>query len=471
LNRLQSLLASEEIQKSKTLQFSYYALMIGFVLGFQELFFTNSGVNSNEDLYSSYLCPEYFQSCSKLFFLPSTFQSWGYSGFYTLVFSMLLASLVFAFQNKWTWAQAILIPPFLIKIFFSFFLTANVSVPFETDHLLPVFFFLFFKNKLSNLKFTVVFLYLIAGLVKLHAAWIGGTYFSSTHLGLPLLSDSLIPIATNAVIVLELILIWFLLWKDHRFGRWVFYSLVFFHLYSIFLVTVRYPLQILPLFMILFHPDEQKRSHTKLSAPLLVLAFVLLANLFPFFVPGDHKLTFEGKALAMDMFDSNRQTLSKAKIVHQDGSIQEITVASDSAVKRISPYSIFFQLKKKCVSDTTIDHIEWNMITSLNGSPFYQLVDQPNACQLDWQPFAHNDWIRLDQQIVGYPEKNFYFSPKGLSAVPTVHEKPRFSPDSWALFSANYQNLLVGFYVSICLLMGIWTFRRQKASSPDSQAR
>ena len=241
----------EEIEKSQTLQMVFYALMIGFFYSIQDLFFRDVGLSGFTG--ASSLCPDYFQSCHRLYVFPSRFESWSYPLFCTLLYSMIGGAIVSAVCKKWTRAHFLILFPFFIKFFANTFLTSSISVPFETDHLFPCFIFLFARKKEDNLRLIMIFLYILSGIVKLHPAWIAGTYFSSQVMGLPLFPDSLIPVITNFVILFELVLVWLLFSKKQINKKVVFYFFILFHIYSAIYVGFRYPLLILPLFLILFN--------------------------------------------------------------------------------------------------------------------------------------------------------------------------------------------------------------------------
>lgn len=446
-----------EIENSKTLQYFFYALLIGFFYGFQELYFRNVGIVSRPGFNQDFVCPEYFQSCSSLFIFPSRFESWAYSIFHTIQFALLLGAAYFAFHKDWVKAHFLIIFPFFTKLFFNIFLSGQSSIPFEMDHLLPCLFWLFGQKKEQNLKFLIILLYVFSGLVKLDGGWIAGTYFSSTILGLPFVSDGLISLMTNFVIFMELFLVWFLFSNHFKIRSSIFWILFSFHLYSCLFVGYRYPLQFLPFVFILFKSESPISKPSSFGVSIFLL--MGLANFWPHFVPGDHKLTFEGRALALDMFDGNRQTHSTEKIFYLNGETKEQNTSGKYSVERISPYSVFFKLKEQC-RDPQIQKIEWKMNISLNGSPFYVIVNQENACVLSYKAFMHNPWISLDPKISGYPEKNLYYGADGLRSIPRIYPEKVYSFNSLTLFLERNTPWISLFYLVIALFAPIAARRR-----------
>ena len=58
-----------------------------------------------------------------------------------------------------------------------------------------------------------------------------------------------------------------------------------------------------------------------------------------------------------------------------------------------------------------IERIEWSLDHSINGNEFLRIVDTQDACQLEYKPFSHNDWLLLDDdnpKVIGQPVKNFF---------------------------------------------------------------
>ncbi|MEZ4195486.1 MAG: hypothetical protein R3B53_03820 [Candidatus Paceibacterota bacterium] len=118
----------------------------------------------------------------------------------------------------------------------------------------------------------------------------------------------------------------------------------------------------------------------------------------------------EGNKYGLYMFDANHQCFSKATINLYEGSDIEIKDKSINARHRCSVYQYWFPLKQMCLKDNNVKSITWEFNHSINGGPFYKIVETKNVCNLNFNAFTHNDWILTEDtaEIVGYPVKNIY---------------------------------------------------------------
>jgi hypothetical protein len=249
---------------------------------------------------------------------------------------------------------------------------------------------------------------------KIHPSWIEGGYFTALRTGLPFFSDWSVPIVTNAVILAEMIGSWFLLSRNLKLQRIAFIFFVLFHLYSGILVGYRYPATVLTFVLIVFGPWYRYTPiplNKKALAGWIFISLLLCLQLSPKLIQGDEKLTMEGNKYGLYMFDANHQCYSEAILYLKDGSTRVRSNKSIIARDRCQPYEYWFHLKKICERDSTIDRIEWQFTHSINGGPFYQIVDVKNACNLTFNPIRHNEWIKTekDSEIMGYPVKNVYY--------------------------------------------------------------
>lgn len=449
--KYRKIFAIEEIESSRTLQMVFFFLFIGFYYGIHDLFFRDLGIRIPPGSFPTQACPEYFQGCHRLYFLPPKYESWAYSVFFTGVFTLLAGSLILGVRKMWTEAHMLLVIPFFVKMFFNLFLSANVSIPFEIDHLFPCFIFLFSHKKKINLQFLFVILYFLSGIVKLHQSWIAGTYFSSLAMGLPLFPDAMIPVVTNIVVLMEIVGVWLLFSQKKFIRKSIFVLLIIFHVYSCLFVGFRYPMQFLPFILILFSDDEIPLPRPSKLAWLAV-TILFLMNLFPFLIGPDHKRTFEGRALALNMFDSNRQSKTTEIINYRDGKTETKITGTSSSVERLTPYTVWFRIQQLC-KRPEVEKVSWNMLSSMNGGPFTTLVDEDNACLLSYHFWKKNEWIRYDSDIKGYPGKNHYYGPQGLGAVPVIHERPVFEHDDMTKFLIENTQLIGGLYLFLAFLV------------------
>jgi hypothetical protein len=120
----------------------------------------------------------------------------------------------------------------------------------------------------------------------------------------------------------------------------------------------------------------------------------------------------EGDKYRLYMFEANHQCVSSVRIYDRRGQVQTTRGESAIAHKRCDPYRQWFRLQQLCIrSKNSIDHVEWQYDHSINGSPFYRIVDVHDACVLQYNALSRNTWIKtLDDNParIGYPVKNFY---------------------------------------------------------------
>jgi hypothetical protein len=191
-------------------------------------------------------------------------------------------------------------------------------------------------------------------------------------------------------------------------------ALIVFHLYSGILVKYMYPTMVLPPLLILFGP-----RYLAIPSPVgarglpgwALMALASVAQAISFAIPGDVKLTLEGNYYGLYMFEANHQCVSETEIHRKDGAKTSERVESPSARRRCNPYATWFELMETCRAEDTVARIAWRFDHSINGGPFYRIVDTPDACRLSYQAFRHNAWIRLPEEgapIMGRPVKNFY---------------------------------------------------------------
>jgi hypothetical protein len=409
------LAATGEIASSRSLQALYWALLGGFALTFHE--WTRSGAFTRDAVVANrHLCWPYFQSCAKVHVL-----SGGLGGRIpqTLVYAVLLAVLaagaLAAWRARWDLALLALAPAFAWKLAVHHLFTMQLIANYHFFHLALCFVFLFARDKLWFLRRTLGLLYLLSAVVKLDAGWLRGTYFSSLSHGLPLVPDALIPVATNAVLLLETAGTLALFSANRRVRLGAVAAFALFHLYSTILVAYPYPLFCLPPLLVLFALDEPavRPALSPRAVPGgAVLALLVLGQCIPAAIRGDAALTLEGNGFGLHMFEANHQCVSTATVRDRAGGAQDASFRSTRAGNRCDPYAQWFTLREICRRNAgRLERVEWTFDHSINGGPFYRIVDVPDACALAYRPFSHNAWIRLPEdgaEVRGTPPKNSY---------------------------------------------------------------
>jgi hypothetical protein len=169
----------------------------------------------------------------------------------------------------------------------------------------------------------------------------------------------------------------------------------------------------------------------------IFLILIALYQLLGFVVTPNRFLTLEGHRYGMYMFEANHQCkytvttyatgeaqnsdwsglqctgmycLTHASTVSKDGQIV-ITRSGESASawNRCDPYEMWSRIKYQCAAQN-VERVSMQFDHSINGGPFYRIVDEPSICDLTYKPFSHNDWIKVppESPVVGYPVQNQY---------------------------------------------------------------
>jgi hypothetical protein len=362
----------------------------------------------------THLCWPYFQSCGEWLFLKTLPEGYSQPTLYMALYALLLLSAYYMYRSEWELAHLALAPSYVWHTLVTFVITQELTGNY--DYYLFVFstILLVLPHKEFFLKLSVVLLYMLSTVVKIHDAWVVGSYFSSLQSGLPWFPGWSIPLFTNLVIAFEMVGAWFLLSTSPIRQRVFFVFFVFFHLYSGVLVGYRYPTIVLPTLIILFGPMYR---HTPIPltrrsvASWTFIFLICIAQFLPKFVHGDEKLTLEGNMYGLYMFESNHQCVSSTRVTYSDGTEEPFVDESISARARCDPYRYWFRIRTLCERDTSIREIAWTFDHSINGNAFLRIVDEKDACQLQYRPLRHNPWIKTEMENpepVGYPVKNIY---------------------------------------------------------------
>jgi hypothetical protein len=300
------------------------------------------------------------------------------------------------------------------KFFVTFFMYHNAG-NFEYYDLALGIVLLFFPRKEFFLGLVFILFYFLASTIKIHDSWILGTYFSSLKSGAPLFSDNMLPLFTNVVIFMQIVGTWFLFSKNKVFQKIAFFYFLSFHIYSGLLVGYRYITTTIPILIILFYtPYDWRKELSVFPLRSFVPGFIFISFLFLFqfvgiFIKGDQKLTLEGNNYGLYMFESNHQCVSEL-IFYKEGKQISQKRESVNARYRCDPYHSLKRFQETLCKQVPVQR--WTFDHSINGGPFYRIVDEENPCDLTYEAFTHNSWIKTEQDspaIVGYPQKNYYY--------------------------------------------------------------
>lgn len=373
-------------------------------------------------------CWSFFENCKEILNLNTLPYSYDENILYTIILAIIFYSLYSLYNKKYLYTHISLFIILVFKYILVLF-SGGVGNYDYYDIIIQTVFFISFSNVIWTLRSAFLFLYFLAGTIKIHEGWILGSYFSSMILGLPLIPNILIPIFTNLVIVMQILLPFLSLNKNKKLRLISLAYITFFHIYSTTIVEYRYPVTSVSLVIILFALRDNldlNNKYNEFSSRFIlnnknilftiIICCSLFAQLYPIlFIKGDQKLTLEGNRYGLFMFEANHQFISK--VTDQNNNKVLELWATDSANYRISISSELKKIKGLYCDKKNSDAIHWDLDHSINGSPFYRIINV-NPCQLEYLSTSHNEWIVIDNpEIAYYSKKNVYGNHKQYKEV------------------------------------------------------
>lgn len=434
-----ALFSVAELESERIVQWMFGASLFYFFVTFN-VWIDSPAITIESARNGTAVCWPYFQNCAQLYFLHVMPFGYSQTMLYMALYGMMVLAVYCMWKQHWSAAHGILLLLFLWKVFVLGILTYILAGPYDYYHLILTAVILFVAHKEYFLKVSFVFMYFMSATIKFSPAWVLGTYFSSLKEGLPLIPTSLIVVASNLVIFGQIVEGWFLLSKNVLLQRVAVVYAVFFHLYSGIFVAYPYPSVALPPVLILFGPMYRYTPTPftrKAIAGWVIIASIALFQLLGFVISPDRFLTLEGHRYGMFMFEANHQcrytsrTYTRATgensswhgmqcsglfcltdTAIETGETETVftrTVESASSWNRCDPYETWTRLKATC-SYPGVTRISLEFDHSVNGGPFYRIVDESSICDLAYHPFSHNAWIRVppEAEITGYPRQNAY---------------------------------------------------------------
>ena len=413
--KYRTLFSVQEIEDSHVLQWVFGATLLSFLITFYR--WTSSlAVTETAFLKVWHLCWPWFQDCGHWYFLEALPYGYSQTTLYMVLFAIMLLIVFLMWKREWMLAHILMVILFLWKVLVMFVLTYGISGNFDYYHIVFAFILLFLPLKLFFLKLTFVLFYFLSATIKIHEGWILGTYFSALQTGIPLFPDFTIPIWTNIVIFMQTLGAWFLLSSNKLLQRGALVYFVMFHLYSGTIVEYHYPLIVLPTLLILFGPWYKPESvplGRKALPGFILLGILFILQLSSVFIPGDEKITLEGNKYGMYMFEANHQCISNITFHQKSGTSTTELDESINARNRCDPYDYWFFINQVCKRESEdLERVTWTFDHSINGGPFYRIVETDDACGLEYHPWSHDKWIRTPEEgadIIGYPVKNLYY--------------------------------------------------------------
>ncbi len=402
-----------EIETSVTLQWVFGALLLTYYTTFSD-FAKSSLITVESYLNNSYLCWPYFQNCGEYYFLSNLPHGYSQPILYSFFFGVMSLVALLMWKKDWVLAHILLSILFIWKFIVIFILSGAASGNYDYFDIIFSFVLLALPYKLFFLRLSFVLLYFLAATIKIHDGWILGTYFTTLQTGLPIFPNSLTPLFSNVVIFMQIVGVWFLLSSNKLLQRGALIYFLCFHFYSGILVYYRYLTTAIPILFLLFGPAYSALKipiNKKAIAGWTFAALLFFLQAIPFLIEGDQKVTLEGNKYGLYMFEANHQCVSKQIVYLEDGTEENIDIESHLARERCDPYLYWFRTKQLCKRYPSISKITWTFDHSINGDPFYRIIDEENVCDLEYSAFKHNSWIKLkndESTLIGYPLKNVY---------------------------------------------------------------
>lgn len=357
-------------------------------------------------------CWPFFQDCAGL----AVFEQFplGYSQMtaYMALFGLIMLAAYALLARRDVLAHACILVLFIAKIYFFLMLFLG-SGNYDYYHNIFTFVFLFLPHKRFFASLAVAMFYVLSTVAKIHPAWTMGLYFTALQPGMAIFPKSIAPLMTNLVIFMEMIMAWFLFSRRKRLQQAVFWFFVIFHLYSGTIVGYHYPTIVMPTLLICFGPLFRPFNGIPLDRRSIIgwamAALLWVGQLWQLVIPGDTKLTLEGNFYGLYMFEANHQCYAEFK--NEEGRIIE----RFSYVRgrfRCDPYPFMLRAQQRfCKTPGEKPKISYYMIHSINGGPFYEVVNEKDVCSLRYKPFSRNAWIKAppDAKIIGRARQNLYY--------------------------------------------------------------
>ncbi|HPF77962.1 MAG TPA: hypothetical protein PLF01_01600 [Alphaproteobacteria bacterium] len=399
----------KEIENDVAVRLFGGAVLIGFLVSFKN-WEGNWGTTIMAKLNGSALCWPTFQSCYNWIFMDARPEGYTQNTIFMLMLGVIFLAAYALLSKKYTLAHVSIFILFLWKLYvtsISYRYSANYDY-YQTSFTII---FLFLPHKRFFGSLAVVTFYFLSTATKIHETWTLGTYFTSMKTGLPIFPKWATLFLTNLVIFMEMIAAWFLFSKNKFLQRTVFFFFAVFHLYSGTLVGYHYPTIVTPSLLIffgpLFKPFDTVPNGIKSFPGWCFFLFLFSMQMLSHTIPGDEKLTLEGNFYGLYMFEANHQC--SVRIADEnDNAI--FRYDSASARDRCDPYRYWFRIKHTYCEQNKGAKYSFKMTHSINGGPFYMIVNEPDLCALEYKPFSKNDWIKTEKeaQPMARPRQNYY---------------------------------------------------------------
>lgn len=443
---IRRLLAVSEVEESPRLRFLGAALLFSCFLTWL-FWFPRSGLSTLGESQGNFLPMWPVQDFPRFGLLSDPLTR---SLMRLLGLAAIAGMLGFMQSSRCLWPMLVLAVEGAAKLWF-YLHDLRLVANFHHVQLMLILLFLFSTRKLFFVRVGLWLTYWLAAFSKLSPSWLYGEYFRSVPPGLPFFPqhDGAIVVLCLYVLGMELVgpLAW--LTANRWLHRWMLASLLAFHLYSGIIVGFWYTTLMLPLVVgalwgwerPLLEGYRPERRHLWLW---LYVLLQLAGGLYHLALPGDVRLTAEGRYLGLFMFDANRRVVADLEVEKRGKKFhfriefgwprEEVLdwttriqasarlpgektrrwrnlrrPLEDEGVVLLNP-TVFRQSSSRMFGDPYLyfawarsleeryhpDRIGIRMVQQLDGRPEEVVVlDLEDARGLTYDPWRHNDWIGL----------------------------------------------------------------------------
>lgn len=400
-----------EIRTDIALRLFGGAVLLGFLFTFSGWQMDQSTTVSGIE-YNAAVCWPFWQDCFDFIVLETLPFGYSQTVVYMVLFGFIFLGAYGLLAGRIMLAHIAILILFAAKMYFTLINYQN-NANYDYYHTAFALVYLFLPYKRFFASLALVFFYFLSTATKIHEGWLLGAYFTTLRTGLPLFPDSTAPVWTNLVVFMEMIGAWFLFSRHVVLQRLSFFFFAVFHLYSGILVGYFYPSIVLPPLLILFGPLYKPFRAVPVTWKSMLgwIFFVILffLQMISHWIPGDEKMTMEGNFYGLYMFEANHQ----CEVSAYQGPLQLFHANTQNARSRCDVYEYWFRLQHEYCGENARSSapVSFTVSHSINGGPYYRIVEEADLCALEYKPFSKNAWIKNpeDAVITGNANRyNFY---------------------------------------------------------------
>jgi hypothetical protein len=359
------------------------------------------------------ICWPFFEACGSFRFLDA-------GGVDALLYCYaalsLATALLFALGPRlggWAWAALLLLELLKASIVFQDF---RLRLNQHYMHGMASLAFLFVPRKREVVRVLIALFYFWAGALKLNREWLSGSALYKADAFW--IQGPLLPWACAYVVVLEMVVVFGLFAKRPVVFWGALAQFALFHVFSWPVVGFYYPilmfllLALYPLcrFLPAERPDaalgDLVRGRLQRSTAWVVAGFSAL-QLVPMAIPGDSALTGEGRIFAVHMFDARLECDADYAVTSRDGSVRHLVPSVAYAPRiRCDPLLHWNLARNLCTAlaqDPSHARLDLKLASRRSDeSELRRVLDVADFCRRDlgYRTLWHNEWIRLDGEVV-----------------------------------------------------------------------